>query len=207
MLFNREKFNKMVYSPYEKTDQEIIHELRVGVLNEIFGDDILMSTAPEGPAKTVAFVLYLYDMESPLRKAIPDITERKEEALDLAGIDPEHDRKEDLFMLQDEMVAECVYSFLKYQASMDFMLLNTNEQIFWQLNYNMIKEPLNYKGDKELADIMEKKAKNLRYAEEMLGNIHKIEDRIFKGDNAKEVIKKMNRTSPEGRARRPSANT
>jgi hypothetical protein len=202
MVVNTEIYDKMIANPLTLSDGALEESLRVGKLYEAFGGEALSYNPPEGICAIVRYMLLFYDMKSPLREKKPDISERKHEAALLAQLPDEEERLNDIFYLKDAELTVLIYNFLRFQNSMEFMLLSTNIEVFWSINANIIKEVKEIKDDKQAEEAYAKKAANLQNAERILENVHRLESKIFADPNDGDVIKKLVQSRPEARAQR-----
>ena len=202
-------YSKMCYNPVGKTESEIREALRVGMLNRVFKSYDGEYTPPEGIHVAISYILLTYDVRSPYRDIYQDSDERKREAARMSGYNMgSKERLEEVFSLLDRSFVELVFDLLRHLNHKEFTLLVSNEELFWQINHNILsmiaEKPADFKDEKAFAEVMDKRSKNLEHAEKILGNIDRIEDKIFKGDTAADKIRKIASSRPEARAHRPN---
>lgn len=165
-IFSDKEFDRMLVNPNGKNFE------KDSVLQSIFGkinsQDIPM----------VKYVLLMYDSQSPLRKKIADLVERKKEAASMAELK----EYQGLFDLSDERLVGLVNKFLRFQNNRLWAILATQEELLWQYQSELLK-PINvYKGDKEKLQGLEVKGKLMNDIDTMLRRCETYETTIF-GDN------------------------
>lgn len=148
--------------------------------------------------KVIKYIILLYDINSDLIEQ-KDLQKRKESAATLAGFERHHQTDEfskkvkDMFELKDRTIYEMIFAYLREQNIMEWMLLKTTEQAFYE-NQKLIIKPIDVdSGDKE-KDILgaaTTKEKLSDISDKYLEKMHKYEKLIF-GDNkdVQEEVKK-----------------
>lgn len=149
--------------------------------------------------KIISYVVYMYDLQSPMRKFFSDIGERKKECAVLAGYDLEADKKrvEKIFDFTDSNITDLVTAFLKYQNNKAWAVLQSNEEVLWQYHQELLNPITVFKQDKEKLQALEIKSKLMHECDAIIKRIEVYQDKIFGGDQR--LISQMNSspTSPE----------
>ena len=144
-------------------------------------------------AKVIKYFCYCYDSKSPFVTEIEEVSQRKELALEEAGIDDE-EQIESLLQLDNEQYILLLTAMMKAQKDRLFRLIVVNEEAFTEYETSVFKR-LTAEKDKDLMQALITKDK-------ILESLHQIGERLdvyyrkfF--NNEEEVIKKVSFT-PEG---------
>lgn len=132
----------------------------------------------------ICYIVFMYDMQSPMRKFFSDIDERKKECAVLAGYDLQADKARvgRLFDFTDKNITEMTTSFLKYQNNKAWAILQSNEEVLWQYHQELLNPITNFKQDKEKLQALEIKSKLMNECDAIIKRIEMYEDKIFGGD-------------------------
>ena len=147
----------------------------------------------------ICYIVYMYDINSPMRKFFSDIDERKKECAVLAGYDLQGDRRRinKLFDFTDKNLTEMVTQFLKYQNNKAWAILQSNEEVLWQYHQELLNPITNFKQDKEKLQALEIKSKLMNECDAIIKRIEMYEDKIFGGDQRLVAQIQSVPTSPE----------
>lgn len=161
--------------------------------------------------RLVKYVLLMYDQMSPLRHHFPDLSKRKEFAADLAGYDLD---KEDVTRLFDfrieedgdfvpyEELIELSIRYMKYQNSMVWSMIVSNEQAFYEYNKRVMM-PVEGAKDKDILQAVEIKSKLMQSMDDIFQRLEKYKRELSGGDDKLgEVLTKRKMTTPESLAKR-----
>lgn len=138
----------------------------------------------------IKYVSLLYDIKSPLRLKIPDISERKDECASMANI---KDGKLDIFDLSNDKLLGYINVYLRYQSSKVWAVLTANEEVLWQYQQELLSPIKDFKNDKDKLQALEIKSKLMGECDAIIKRIESYEDKIF-GDNKQEKDKILNYT-------------
>jgi hypothetical protein len=155
------------------------------VTTQIFGDRIPIDHVP-----ILKYVALLYDVKSPLRLKIPDISLRKQECAEIAGL--KDGENSGIFDLSHDNILAYINSYLRYQSSKVWAILTANEEVLWQYQQELLKPILDFKNDKDKLQALEIKSKLMAECDAIIKRIESYEDKIF-GDNKekKDVIRNI----------------
>jgi hypothetical protein len=150
-------------------------------------------------SRLVRYVIYLYDIKTPLRDYYKNITQRREAALTLSGynnkqLDPSKRMK--AIEATTPVVIDTIHSFIKYQNNRDYSQLILCENSFWDYQ-QMLTVPIDRTADKKEIERREMLRKECRSLQDEISNI---EYKIFGADketiNLVKEARRM-RTRPE----------
>ena len=155
------------------------------VTKQIFGSRVALSDTP-----ILKYVALLYDIKSPLRLKIPDISLRKQECAEIAGV--EESVREYIFDLSHDNILVYINSYLRHQSSKVWAILAANEEVLWQYQQELLKPIINVKNDKDKLQALDIKSKLMAECDAIIKRIDSYEDKIF-GDNKekKDVIRNI----------------
>lgn len=147
----------------------------------------------------ICYIVFMYDINSPMRKFFSDIDERKKECAVLAGYDLQADKARvgRLFDFTDKNITEMTTSFLKYQNNKAWAVLQSNEEVLWQYHHELLSPIINFKQDKEKLQALEIKSKLMNECDAIIKRIEMYEDKIFGGDQRLIAQVNSSPTSPE----------
>lgn len=190
----RDSFKKLIFNPFELSDEELLHNASQGRLFTVLGGDAgIMGSRHMDPsyrAKQVRYVLYLYDKESPLWQTDPDIVSRKKKAASLAGYDILSDESgmKDAMMLTDVFLAKSVSTFIAYQNSGALAAMIANEQVLHELQGVLMETDDDFKDDKQKIDYFKTKTDLTEKQDKLIGLINKYRLDIWKNDDIAEGV-------------------
>lgn len=161
--------------------------------------------------KTVRYILFMYDQNSPMRHHYPDLIKRKEFSASLAGFDLDKDDVTALFDFRiktetgyepNEDLIEMVIGYLKYQNNMVWQMIVSNEQAFFEYNKRVMM-PVDGAKDKDILQAVEIKTKIMQSMDDIFQRLQKYTRELTGGDNKLEdVMTKRKMITPESLARR-----
>jgi hypothetical protein len=137
----------------------------------------------------IKYVALLYDVKSPMRLKIPDVSLRKEECAEMAGIKD----VESIFDLSHEKILGYINTYLRFQSSKVWAVLAANEEVLWQYQQELLTPIVNFKNDKDKLQALEIKTKLMNECDAIIKRIEAYEDKLF-GDNKQEKDKIINYT-------------
>ena len=144
----------------------------------------------------IAYVVYMYDMHSPLREYYADLRVRKEEAAELAKLKGKINL-EDLYDLKIEEVSAMVNDFLVYQNERVWSMFVSNEQTFYEYQQKLLQSVEGDK-DKDILQALQIKSKLMNDMDEINTRLEGYLRRMTGEDNqAIEVIQKRKMITPE----------
>ena len=181
MIFSKELFDKMIINPFGEDFKMDDYREK---LNEIMGG--VWKKRSASLEKAVKYILYMYDIGSPMRRQYSNMEQRKEECAVLAGfkLEREKDRNDaqKLYEFKDDIYTDFVVNFLKYQHNKTWALLVSNEEVLFQIQSELMKPVTNSKGDKETLQGYEVKDKLMERCDSIIKRIEAYEDKIFGQD-------------------------
>lgn len=205
MSYSSEMFKNCSFSPFEEYPLKVYPNLKKMVVKDKYDpdEDELHVSLPEN--KVIRYILALYDPKSPLIKGEQNLMRRKEIAAEIAGFDMEKDdvMLAILFEYKYDHVVEMVQNFLKdFVKSMDWALLVSLEQTFWEFQGRLMQPIDRADKDKDLMSAVQTKTK-------MATDIADIQEKYktalskFYGDEEVliEATTKIRRFTPEGVAK------
>ena len=155
--------------------------------------------------KMIKYIIYMYDIKSPMRQLFADVDERKKESAGLAGYDLDKDslRIERIFNFDDRDISQMVTSFLKYQNNKSWDAQSIKEKTMY--HQELLKPITNFKQDKEKLQALDIKSKLMNECDAIIKRIESYEDKIYGQD--KKLIQSIQSTptSPEMVAYVPEA--
>ena len=153
--------------------------------HQIFGERV-----PSADIPVLKYVALLYDIKSPLRLKIPDISLRKQECAEIAGISNADDLG--IFDLSHDNILSYINSYLRHQSSKMWAILAANEEVLWQYQSELLTPITQFKNDKDKLQALEIKSKLMAECDAIIKRIDSYEDKIF-GDNKdkKDVIRNI----------------
>lgn len=171
------------------------------ILDRIYGDEFkkIKASRRKDLENLIKYVVYMYDIMSPLRHHYSDVGHRKLEAAVLAGYDPDREEKllEGIFNFSDDVAKFLVSEFLKYLNNKTWAILQSNEEVLWQYNEELLQSITDFKTDKEKLQALDMKTKLMRECDEIVGRIEGYEQKIFGEDKSLLAMVRDTPTSPE----------
>ena len=141
------------------------------------------------------YVSLMYDQKSPLKQKIANITERKKEAVAIAGIKATKDELSDIFDLNNDKLVEYINIYLRSQSSKIWAAMVANEEVLWQYQQELLTPITVYKNDKDKLQALEIKSKLMQECDSIIKRIDAYEEKLF-GDT-KDKLEKIVAFTPE----------
>lgn len=158
----------------------------------------------EGYDRLIRYVIYMYDVNSPMGKNIANLDERKKACAFLSGFTSEDDEYlEDLYTLEDKEAAEMVVEFLKEHDSSNHLKwcqIVTNEHTFYEYQKALLSETLNIEDEKKRLDATLVKSKLMEDSQVIAERIDTLYQQVFT-DPSTFTAAKRKRVTPETMAR------
>jgi hypothetical protein len=151
----------------------------------------------------VRYVMFLYDMTSPLIKKFPNFEDRKKNAITLAiwGEVPEK-WIDDVLNNRDENVVEMIIEFLKVQDDKLWSSIMTNEELFLEYTKTLFKPIELISSDKDLIQATTIKEKIRESQAKVRQELKGLYEEFYNGDKKLEEAVKGRKFSPEYLAKR-----
>lgn len=147
----------------------------------------------------IAYVLYMYDQNTPMKEQFPDLKIRKEQSAILSGYDLVKDNEilHDIFFFRSTKVIEMVDEFLRKQNNRIWSMIVSNEQTFFEYQTKLLS-PVEGERDKDILQALQIKSK-------IMDDLNTINDRLdsyymkLYGEDQEllKVIKADKRLTPE----------
>lgn len=196
MKINPTEFSKMTWKVYSAKSDKEVDLSAIPSFSRIKADRLPI----------IKYMAFLYDVESPFNKRIPDVTERKREAALLAGFDftsPQGMAKaERLYKLSDEVYRDVVMDMLRYQRNKEFTQLVSLETFFEECARRMFQPLEDIQDGKNSKMEMDAVLVKSKISDEMQKTSEKIDilyRKLFCDDPAvKKIVAKIVQFSPEG---------
>lgn len=188
-IFNKEDFDKMIFNPFKVK----------GPLKKAFPKMKMFKSFELADDQMIAYVLYMYDQNTPLKEQFPDLKIRKEQAAILSGYSLTKDDKflHDLFFFISEKLVQMVDEFLRKQNNRIWSMIVSNEQTFFEYQTKLLS-PVEGDRDKDILQALQIKSK-------IMDDLNTINDRLdsyymkLYGEDQEllKVIKADKRLTPE----------
>jgi hypothetical protein len=188
-IFNKEDFDKMIFNPFKvkSTLKKAFPKIKMFKSFELADDQM------------IAYVLYMYDQNTPLKEQFPDLKIRKEQAAILSGYSLTKDGTflHDLFFFVSEKLVQMVDEFLRKQNNRIWSMIVSNEQTFFEYQTKLLS-PVEGERDKDILQALQIKSK-------IMDDLNTINDRLdsyymkLYGEDQEllKVIKADKRLTPE----------
>ena len=166
-------------------------------MEEFRGID-LTSVHKQKLVKAIKYLVYMYDKGSPLVPKYPDILERKDKAVSLAGLTKQYNKDiiEAVTELQEPFFT-ILMSMLKKQNEPVFSMLVTQEELFHECMANMLKPVIEESSSDEL-NALKKKGDVSDLMEQTIDRIDRFRSRYYgSDDDLAEKGRKYYQTTPE----------
>lgn len=203
MRYSRERFDSLIYNPYDVDEDEVKDEAFIGTLRFSL-EGIRDVKPPKMVGKTVKYLLFMYDKSSPLRKIETDIQARKVKAAELSEFDLIQDASylQDLYSLKVEGLRLVLINFIRFQNSREWAALITNEELLWETLSGILRQGGEFRDGKQFLEAIDVKTKLSEKANKIMEQIANYESLLFAGDqNAKEAALEIRSgTTPEAMA-------
>lgn len=188
-IFNKEDFDKMIFNPFKVKRP----------LKKAFPKMKMFKSFELADDQMIAYVLYMYDQNTPLKEQFPDLKIRKEQAAILSGYSLTKDDKylHDLFFFVSEKLVQMVDEFLRKQNNRIWSMIVSNEQTFFEYQTKLLS-PVEGDRDKDILQALQIKSK-------IMDDLNTINDRLdsyymkLYGEDQEllKVIKADKRLTPE----------
>ena len=188
-IFNKEDFDKMIFNPFKVK----------GPLKKALPKMKMFKSFELADDQMIAYVLYMYDQNTPLKEQFPDLKIRKEQAAILSGYSLTKDDKflHDLFFFISEKLVQMVDEFLRKQNNRIWSMIVSNEQTFFEYQTKLLS-PVEGDRDKDILQALQIKSK-------IMDDLNTINDRLdsyymkLYGEDQEllKVIKADKRLTPE----------
>jgi hypothetical protein len=208
--YSLQQFSRCLYNPLEKN--------LIKTYPRLLG---LFPNEDERPAaereKLLRYIIALYDPASPLKKELPDLNIRKQQAAILAGYDlvKDADQLELIYAFMakvqiteegktltvtatDSVLVDVVDGFLKrHIQSRLWAMICSFEQTWWEWNARMMKPVMSLAGkDKDEMQAIQIKSKIAEEMDKLNTKLDEYYDKFYHGDSQlQEAVKK--RITPE----------
>lgn len=178
-LFTDSDFEAMTF-PIHKEKGDVLKKVpRLGLLKS-FGEY-------KGLYKNeiVKYVCYLYDPQSPLKEFFPDIKRRKEQAIILAGLDPDKQQFKDivegLLHLKNDGVIMMIDELLRFVNNRVWSMIVSNEEAFYEYQRKLLKN-IEAERDKDLLQALQIKGKIMEDLDNINQRLEKYYLKLYAGD-------------------------
>lgn len=188
-IFNSEDFNKMIFNPFKVK----------GSLKKKYPKMKMFSSFKSAEDQMIAYVLYMYDQNTPMKEQFPDLKIRKEQAAILSGFDlvKDNEKLHDIFFFQSSKLVDMVDEFLRKQNNRIWSMIVSNEQTFFEYQTKLLS-PVEGDRDKDILQALQIKSK-------IMDDLNTINDRLdsyymkLYGEDQEllKVIKADKRLTPE----------
>tara|TARA_R110002012_G_scaffold226193_1_gene398285 strand:+ start:929 stop:1525 length:597 start_codon:yes stop_codon:yes gene_type:complete len=188
-IFNAEDFKKMIFSPFKVK----------GSLKKKYPKMKMFSSFQSAEDQMIAYVLYMYDQNTPMKEQFPDLKIRKEQSAILSGYDlvKDNEKLHDIFFFQSSKLVDMVDEFLRKQNNRIWSMIVSNEQTFFEYQTKLLS-PVEGDRDKDILQALQIKSK-------IMDDLNTINDRLdsyymkLYGEDQEllKVIKADKRLTPE----------
>ncbi len=188
-IFNVEDFKKMIFSPFKVK----------GSLKKKYPKMKMFSSFQSAEDQMIAYVLYMYDQNTPMKEQFPDLKIRKEQSAILSGYDlvKDNEKLHDIFFFQSSKLVDMVDEFLRKQNNRIWSMIVSNEQTFFEYQTKLLS-PVEGDRDKDILQALQIKSK-------IMDDLNTINDRLdsyymkLYGEDQEllKVIKADKRLTPE----------
>jgi hypothetical protein len=161
-IFNIEDFKKMIFNPFKVK----------GSLLKKFPKMKMFSSFQTAEDQMIAYVLYMYDQNTPMKEQFPDLKIRKEQSAILSGYDlvKDNEKLHDMFFFKSTKVIEMVDEFLRKQNNRIWSMIVSNEQTFFEYQTKLLS-PVEGEKDKDILQALQIKSK-------IMDDLNTINDRL-----------------------------
>lgn len=161
-IFNNEDFSKMIFNPFKVK----------GSLKKKYPKMKMFSTFQSSEDQLIAYVLYMYDQNTPLKDQFPDLKIRKEQAAELSGYDITKDAEvlNQIFFFTNSKLVDMVDEFLRKQNNRIWSMIVSNEQTFFEYQTKLLS-PVEGDRDKDILQALQIKSK-------IMDDLNTINDRL-----------------------------
>ena len=161
-IFNKEDFDKMLFNPYG---------FKTSIVKK-YPKMKMFKTFQDAEDKLIRYVLYIYDLNTPLKEQFPDLKIRKEQAAILSGYDLDSDKEElnNIFFFTSTKVISMCDEFLRKQNNRIWSMIVSNEQTFFEYQTKLLR-PVDGDRDKDILQALQIKSK-------IMDDLNTINDRL-----------------------------
>jgi|TARA_R110002049_G_scaffold3993_6_gene28987 hypothetical protein len=161
-IFNTEDFRKMIFNPFKVK----------GSLHKKYPKMKMFSSFQSADDKMIAYVLYVYDQNTPMKEQFPDLKIRKEQSAILAGFDlvKDNEKLHDMFFFLSDQLKDMVDEFLRKQNNRIWSMIVSNEQTFFEYQKKLLS-PVEGDRDKDILQALQIKSK-------IMDDLNTINDRL-----------------------------
>lgn len=152
-------------------------------------------------AKNIQTYIELVYSEKSELNSIQNLDERKKTACEKAKLNPNDEYVQSIINMKDMIVNEQIFEYLRQQNGNDFVLLISDQHLFWELQQRQMKRLVDDDSDSTLKDL-ELKTKISEKSEQLLERIEVRKRKIFSGnEEEKMATTKIRIMTPEQRLR------
>jgi hypothetical protein len=194
-MYAKDDFKKCFFNPYDKglMDNPRVQQL-IPDKEDLLSDDA---------ARTMRYVVALYDPKSPLVRDYPDLNTRKIAAATIAGFDINVDAESEemLFTCDSEFLVQLIVNYLRYVVkSRVWAALQADEQTFWEFVTRLMLPITRGDKDRDLVGAVSVKTKLSEDKENINDRLDRNWSRFLADDD--QLIRKIETGdySPEGYA-------
>jgi hypothetical protein len=161
-IFNIEDFKKMIFNPFKVK----------GSLKKKYPKMKMFSSFQSAEDQMIAYVLYMYDQNTPMKEQFPDLKIRKEQAAILSGYDlvKDNEKLHEMFFFQSSKIIDMVDEFLRKQNNRIWSMIVSNEQTFFEYQKKLLS-PVEGDRDKDILQALQIKSK-------IMDDLNTINDRL-----------------------------
>lgn len=156
--------------------------------------------------KTVRYILFMYDVNSPMRAYYPDLEQRKTVAADMAGFDWGVDSMEEIFefklkvedaIVPNDDLLNMIMEFLKYQNNWVWTMIVSNSEAFYEYNRRVMM-PVEGTRDKDILQAINIKTQIMSSQDDIYQRLQRYYRDLSGGDTVLEdAVKVRKRLRPE----------
>lgn len=160
-IFNKEDFEGMLFNPF-KVSNIMRKYPKLKMFKTFVGAD----------NNLIKYVLYMYDLNTPLKEQFPDLKIRKEQAAVLSGYDLEKDNEvlKGIFFFTNTKVISMCDELLRKQNNRVWSMIVSNEQTFFEYQTKLLS-PVDGDRDKDILQALQIKSK-------IMDDLNTINDRL-----------------------------
>ena len=149
-----------------------------------FSNISYMLIAKSERVKTMKYLVFMYDKNSPLVSQYNEVRSRKQKALELSNVVKSEDPYlyEKLMLFEDSDLIQIAAQMLRKQNDSIFSML-VSQEIFFDECLKKVLQPLEIEDDKKGLEALEKKAKISEAMEKVADRIEKYKSKFFRNDD------------------------
>lgn len=149
--------------------------------------------------KVIRYIMYMYDKNSPMIKHFTNLEDRMRNSAIMSGFDKEDSTLVGLYNLEWNGLDDMVIDFLKFQNSLKWSQIVTNEHTFFQYQKALLREVINFKDDKNRMDAISAKSKIMEDCEAITARLERLYTEVFSDGDMIDRVKRR-RLTPEALA-------